>query len=148
MQTTVYGPAPAGPEWFKYLDPVSNGFQAASILVQHIQVSELRAAKSLRILQDRLEYGRIIVTEDDETVRSFLKRALELDGHSVDVAEDGGEAVATREQTRKRLNDPSLADIEDFTKRLNSRKPSGLQGSKTTFPGQFVFTPAAGFKRV
>ncbi|MBG6157653.1 MAG: response regulator [Roseibium album] len=39
--------------------------------------------------------ARILLTEDDEAVRSFVKRALELDGHSVDVAEDGGEAVET-----------------------------------------------------
>jgi len=37
--------------------------------------------------------ARILLTEDDEAVRSFVKRALELDGHSVNVAEDGGEAV-------------------------------------------------------
>ncbi|MBN9673236.1 response regulator [Roseibium aggregatum] len=37
--------------------------------------------------------ARILLTEDDEAVRSFVKRALELDGHSVEVAEDGGEAV-------------------------------------------------------
>ncbi|WP_281926829.1 response regulator [Roseibium album] len=44
--------------------------------------------------------ARILLTEDDEAVRSFVKRALELDGHSVDVAEDGGEAVEalTREK--------------------------------------------------
>ncbi|GAA0785043.1 response regulator [Roseibium denhamense] len=37
--------------------------------------------------------ARILLTEDDEAVRGFVKRALELDGHSVDSAEDGGEAV-------------------------------------------------------
>ncbi|SHM93995.1 response regulator [Roseibium suaedae] len=37
--------------------------------------------------------ARILLTEDDEAVRSFVKRALELDGHSVRAAEDGGEAV-------------------------------------------------------
>ncbi len=39
--------------------------------------------------------ARILLTEDDEAVRSFVKRALELDGHSVEVAEDGGEGVET-----------------------------------------------------
>lgn len=39
--------------------------------------------------------ARILVTEDDEAVRTFVKRALELDGHAVDVAEDGAEAVET-----------------------------------------------------
>ena len=37
--------------------------------------------------------ARILLTEDDEAVRSFVKRALELDGHHVESAEDGGEAV-------------------------------------------------------
>lgn len=37
--------------------------------------------------------ARILLTEDDEAVRSFVKRALELDGHSVESAEDGSEAV-------------------------------------------------------
>ena len=30
--------------------------------------------------------ARILLTEDDEAVRSFVKRALELDGHSVEAA--------------------------------------------------------------
>jgi len=44
--------------------------------------------------------SRILLTEDDDAVRSFVKRALELDGHTVSVAEDGGEAVEvlTREE--------------------------------------------------
>ncbi|WP_321500554.1 response regulator [Breoghania sp.] len=42
--------------------------------------------------------ARILVTEDDEAVRSFVKRALELDGHSVEIAEDGGEAVDVLKQ--------------------------------------------------
>lgn len=39
--------------------------------------------------------AHILVTEDDEAVRTFVKRALELDGHAVDVAEDGAEAIET-----------------------------------------------------
>ncbi len=37
--------------------------------------------------------ARILLTEDDEAVRSFVRRALELDGHSVTAVEDGAEAV-------------------------------------------------------
>ncbi|HUG60393.1 MAG TPA: response regulator [Methylomirabilota bacterium] len=37
--------------------------------------------------------AHILLTEDDESVRTFVKRALELDGHSVIAAEDGGEAL-------------------------------------------------------
>ncbi|WP_153771583.1 response regulator [Labrenzia sp. CE80] len=44
--------------------------------------------------------ARILLTEDDEAVRSFVQRALELDGHTVNAVEDGAEAVEvlTREQ--------------------------------------------------
>lgn len=35
----------------------------------------------------------ILLTEDDESVRAFVKRALELDGHQVTEAEDGGIAL-------------------------------------------------------
>ncbi|BBE73124.1 response regulator [Oharaeibacter diazotrophicus] len=37
--------------------------------------------------------AHILLTEDDDSVRVFVKRALELDGHSVDTAGDGGEAL-------------------------------------------------------
>ncbi|WP_350335494.1 response regulator [Coralliovum pocilloporae] len=37
--------------------------------------------------------ARILVTEDDEAVRTFVSRALELDGHDVTRAEDGSEAL-------------------------------------------------------
>ncbi|WP_298984307.1 response regulator [uncultured Roseibium sp.] len=55
--------------------------------------------------------ARILLTEDDEAVRSFVKRALELDGHTVEAAEDGGEAieVLTRESGKYDL---LLSDIK------------------------------------
>ncbi|MEP3431618.1 MAG: response regulator [Roseibium sp.] len=55
--------------------------------------------------------SRILLTEDDEAVRSFVKRALELDGHSVDAAEDGGEAVELLTQERGGY-DLLLSDIK------------------------------------
>ena len=36
---------------------------------------------------------RILLTEDDDSVRSFVSRALELDGHRVDTACHGVEAL-------------------------------------------------------
>jgi CheY-like chemotaxis protein len=36
---------------------------------------------------------RILIAEDDEPVRRFVKRALELDGHQVETAEDGAAAL-------------------------------------------------------
>lgn len=55
--------------------------------------------------------ARILVTEDDEAVRTFVKRALELDGHVVDVAEDGAEAVETLKR-HKANYDLVLSDIK------------------------------------
>ncbi len=37
--------------------------------------------------------ARILVTEDDIAVRSFVSRALELDGHEIMTAEDGEDAL-------------------------------------------------------
>ncbi|NRG16866.1 response regulator [Rhizobiales bacterium] len=37
--------------------------------------------------------ARILLAEDDEAVRSFVKRALELDRHTVVAAEDGAAAA-------------------------------------------------------
>ena len=37
--------------------------------------------------------AKILITEDDEAVRSFVARALEMEGHNVDLAEDGEEGL-------------------------------------------------------
>ncbi|MBB3931674.1 DNA-binding NtrC family response regulator [Kaistia hirudinis] len=39
--------------------------------------------------------ARILVTEDDDAVRSFVARALTLDGHRIETAEDGADALET-----------------------------------------------------
>ncbi len=38
--------------------------------------------------------ARVLLTEDDLSVRTFVRRALQLDGHDVVEAEDGAEALA------------------------------------------------------
>lgn len=38
---------------------------------------------------------RILLVEDDDSVRAFVRRALELDGYNVQEAGDGGEALDT-----------------------------------------------------
>lgn len=43
--------------------------------------------------------ARILVAEDDEPVRAFVKRALELDGHMVEIACDGAEALDRLDET-------------------------------------------------
>ncbi|HYF57047.1 MAG TPA: response regulator [Salinarimonas sp.] len=37
--------------------------------------------------------ARILLVDDEEPVRGFLRRALEMDGHAVVTAEDGGEGL-------------------------------------------------------
>jgi CheY-like chemotaxis protein len=37
--------------------------------------------------------ARILLVDDEETVRGFLKRGLEMDGHSVATAIDGADAL-------------------------------------------------------
>ncbi|MDR3374206.1 MAG: response regulator [Ancalomicrobiaceae bacterium] len=44
--------------------------------------------------------ARILLAEDDDSVRSFVKRALELDGHSVIAAEDGAAALEVLDQEK------------------------------------------------
>ncbi|MFN3686218.1 response regulator [Salinarimonas sp.] len=37
--------------------------------------------------------AKILIVDDEEPVRAFLKRGLELDGHEVDTAENGADAL-------------------------------------------------------
>jgi two-component system, cell cycle response regulator CpdR len=54
--------------------------------------------------------ARILIAEDDEPVRGFVKRALEMDGHAV-VAECDGAAALERLEEEKGLFDLLLSDI-------------------------------------
>ena len=44
--------------------------------------------------------ARILLAEDDDSVRSFVKRALEFDGHSVTATEDGAAALEVLDQEK------------------------------------------------
>jgi two-component system, cell cycle response regulator CpdR len=54
--------------------------------------------------------ARILIAEDDEPVRGFVKRALELDGHSV-IAECDGAAALDRLAEEDGRFDLLLSDI-------------------------------------
>ncbi|MGA2127390.1 MAG: response regulator [Xanthobacteraceae bacterium] len=55
--------------------------------------------------------SRVLIAEDEDSLRSLVQRALLLDGHDVQVAQDGAEAldILGREQGRFDL---LLADIK------------------------------------
>jgi len=55
--------------------------------------------------------ARILLTEDDESVRAFVARALRMDGHEVLTAEDGAEGLAVLQRERGRF-DLLLTDIK------------------------------------
>ena len=55
--------------------------------------------------------AKILVAEDDHAVRDFVRRALELSGHTVVVAHDGAEAAAAL-KPRDADYDLLLADIK------------------------------------
>ena len=54
--------------------------------------------------------ARVLVAEDDEPVRVFVRRALEIDGHTVVEALDGAEALDVLER-EKGAFDLLLTDI-------------------------------------
>ena len=54
--------------------------------------------------------ARILLVDDEEPVRAFLKRGLEIDGHAVTTAIDGGDAL-DRLTERKGAFDLLLTDI-------------------------------------
>ena len=54
--------------------------------------------------------ARVLIAEDDEPVRAFVRRALEIDGHAVTEARDGAEALEFLER-EKGAFDLLLTDI-------------------------------------
>ncbi len=54
--------------------------------------------------------ARILVTEDDDSVRAFVARALSLDGHQIATAEDGADAL-DRLKAEEGAFDLLLSDI-------------------------------------
>ncbi len=54
--------------------------------------------------------ARILIAEDDEPVRGFVKRALEMDGHQV-IAEADGAAALDRLTDERGAFDMILSDI-------------------------------------
>ncbi|MFA9442268.1 MAG: response regulator [Hyphomicrobium sp.] len=55
--------------------------------------------------------ARILLADDDAATREFVKRALESEGHSVEVTQDGNEALE-RVKTDGALFDLLVSDVE------------------------------------
>jgi CheY-like chemotaxis protein len=55
--------------------------------------------------------ARILIAEDEETLRALCARALASEGHEVTTASDGGEALETIERTPERF-DLLLTDVK------------------------------------
>jgi two-component system, cell cycle sensor histidine kinase and response regulator CckA len=68
--------------------------------------------------------GKILVMDDDETIRNMLKTMLTLAGYGVELTEDGKEAIARYTQARD-ANKPFDAVIMDLT------VPGGMGGKDT-----------------
>jgi len=52
-----------------------------------------------------MDRARILLAEDDQAMREFVHRALEMDGHEVTTVHDGGEAM---ERLKSPLHDYDL----------------------------------------
>src|SRR5215510_13361646 len=55
-----------------------------------------------------MKMARILITEDEDSLRSFVARALRLDGHETDEAADGAEGL---EKLKEGAYDLLLSDI-------------------------------------
>ena len=56
--------------------------------------------------------AHILLADDDQATRDLVKRALESDGHTVDLTQDGTEALETLETAEPRL--ARIVDLKYF----------------------------------
>jgi len=56
--------------------------------------------------------ARILLADDDAATRDLVKRALESDGHTVQVTQDGGEALECVKRTGAQKFDLLVSDVE------------------------------------
>ena len=56
--------------------------------------------------------ARILLADDDAATRDLVKRALEAEGHSVHVTQDGGEALECVEGAGGKKFDILVSDVE------------------------------------
>lgn len=56
--------------------------------------------------------ARILLADDDAATRDLVKRALEGDGHTVEVTQDGGEALECVKRTGSQRFELLVSDVE------------------------------------
>ena len=56
--------------------------------------------------------ARILLADDDTATRDLVRRALEADGHSVHVTQDGSEALEAVEGSGAQKFDVLVSDVE------------------------------------
>ena len=83
---------------------------------------------------------RVLVIDDDQTIRDSLAAILKDEGYDVDEAEDGGEAI---KKTKKRTYNAALIDIKlpdisgiELLTRLKDSHPKMKKIILTGFPSQ------------
>src|SRR5262249_50274531 len=97
---------------------------------RRIQPRTRRRSVSHRAARDRarLSVARILVVDDEEGIRSFLAEALAADGHAVDCAASGEEAIRF---LRAHAYDVALTDLKmhgasgmDVLRRAHDEQPA------------------------
>jgi two-component system response regulator AtoC len=85
-----------------------------------------------------IKNAKILVVDDDETIRKTLKTILEDEGYIVDLASTGKEAIAKTEKSSYNiaLLDIRLPDMEgvDLLKRMKSNVPRTRKIMVTGYP--------------
>lgn len=73
--------------------------QIESLKRERLKDSKVVSLSEFRELQPKLKNHRILAVDDDEVMRSALKRVLQSEGYEVVLAEDGLELSKTLEST-------------------------------------------------
>ncbi len=73
--------------------------------------AERHAAETVPPVAERIRAGTVLVADDDESIRTMVRAALERHGYSVVLAEDGDAALAVFEQAADTVS-AALLDME------------------------------------
>ena len=77
---------------------------------------------------------RILVVDDERAVRESLRRALELEGHEVELAADGEEALERLDSEADQAPDAVVLDVLMPRRRAVSRCAAGCAPTVTAMP--------------